>query len=90
MVASNNIAVLQRMLNSPAGDLSQDSARSILGWRFDASDQERLTDLLARNRAGSLSTDESTELDWLLLVGDFLTILQAKAHSALARTTSAA
>ena len=43
------------------------------------SHQERLTDLLQRNREGCLSEDEESELDQLLVYVDSMNVLKARA-----------
>jgi|KBSSwiStaDraftv2_1062776.scaffolds.fasta_scaffold5100289_1 hypothetical protein len=90
MVAFAQSGVIERMLQAHSGELSPEVARAILSWNFADADQARVTELSAKARAGSLSDDETRELDWYLLLGDFLTILQSKARISLRKHPSAA
>ena len=49
------------------------------------SHQERLTDLLQRNREGRLSEDEESELDQLLVYVDSMNVLKVRALRTLQR-----
>ena len=87
MVALLQSGAIERMLHS---ELTPEVARTILLWGFPEADQTRLEELSAKARTASLSAEESRELDWYLLLGDFLTILQSKARMALRQHSSAA
>ena len=93
MVAPIETDVLQRMIENSAnggGELPPEVARVVLSWRFADRDQERLSELLAKSRRGGLSDEEARRLDWYLLLGDFLTIIQSKARLSLSKAPSAA
>jgi hypothetical protein len=90
MVATAQPSAIERLIQSPGGHLAPEVARAVLQWRFAEFDQARVADLSAKARAGALSADEQGELDWYLLLGDFLTILQSKARMALGKQSSAA
>jgi len=90
MVALAQSGAIERMLLSDGDKLTPDVARAILHWRFAESDQCRVDELSAKARAGRLSDSEAEELDWYLLLGDFLTIVQAKARIALQQRPSSA
>ena len=90
MVAPAETDVLQRLIDGRNGDLPAEVARTVLSWKFADTDQTRLTELSAKARSGTLSPDESRQLDWYLLLGDFLTILQSKARTSLRKNPTAA
>ena len=56
----------------------------ILGFKVSPSTQERLEDLLDKNREGRLTADESAELDVCEEVQRVMLLLKARARSALA------
>ena len=89
MVAPLDTGALQRMLGKARGGISPDVAREVLSWRFDDADQARVAELSAKARIGSLSPDEARQLDWFLLLGDFLMILQSSARTSLPKTPNA-
>lgn len=88
MIAQVETGALQRMIQESNGDWSPEVARTVLSWRFASSDQARVAELSARARSGTLTADEARQLDWYLLLGDFLTILQSKARAALGKKHS--
>ena len=90
MVAMIHSGAIERMLRAQGDHLDPQVARTILQWRFADSDQSRLDELSAKARAATLSPEESRELDWYLLMGDFLSILQSKARVAVGNRSSAA
>ena len=57
---------------------------SVLGFKVSPSTQERLEDLLDKNREGRLTADESAELDVCEEVQRVMLLLKARARSALA------
>ena len=63
--------------------LSEDAARSILRLDFTSADRERMNDLAAKAREGSLTSAENEELEHYLRLGDLLAILQSKARRSL-------
>jgi len=50
---------------------------------FPAQDRERVNELAAKSREGSLSAEERNELERYNLVGDVLALWQSKARRAL-------
>jgi hypothetical protein len=83
MVATAHAGAIERMLE--ADELAPETARTILTWHFAESDQSRLSQLSAKARRATLSPDEARELDWYLMLGDFLSILQSRARIALGK-----
>ena len=55
--------ILTRAIQPAEGNLSVEAARSILSFRLSPTDWERVNELAAKARAGTLTTEERTELD---------------------------
>jgi len=82
--------ILERVIDPKRGNLSADLARYILSLGFPPADQARYAELAAKAQEGALSADEKAELDEFLDVNDFLSIVQSKARTSLAKHNSAA
>jgi len=79
---------LQSML-SPDPDmligLSQAELQTLAGGMLSSHHQERLNELLQRNREEELSADEKQQLDYMLEQADYMNILKARAMYTLQR-----
>jgi hypothetical protein len=62
-------AILARVIESDATAITPDVARYLLSMQLPRSDQERVNELSAKARAGSLSEGETQELDSYLHIG---------------------
>jgi uncharacterized protein YnzC (UPF0291/DUF896 family) len=80
---SHTTAIWERILCAETGSLAPEQARYFLTLRVPQADRERVNDLSAKARAGTLTADEEAELDEYLLVDSFLTSLKAKARISL-------
>ena len=78
--------ILADVLASDEGDLTSDTARSILRWRFSEEATTRISRLAERNQKGTISSEEREQLDQFLRVGTLINLLQAKARRSLAVT----
>lgn len=65
--------------------LDESELRALAEGMLSPSHQERLTDLLQRNREGRLSEDEESELDQLLVYVDSMNVLKVRALRTLQR-----
>jgi hypothetical protein len=63
---------------------STPTPEQIINFQPPASSQERLSDLLAKNRAGNLDDREQVELDEFLRMNRFMSRLKLKAREKLA------
>ena len=79
-------AIIARLWETHDGGLSPQLARHVLKLRFSKEDTDRMHELAAKNRQGTLSKHESEELDNFVKVGDMLAILQSKARKLLKKT----
>jgi hypothetical protein len=57
-VAHSETAILNRVLGAPALRFSPEAARSILEWKFDQVDIDRMNTLAEKNRQGALTETE--------------------------------
>ncbi len=80
LTPNSESAILARILQADAPDLTPDAAHYWLSVTLPASDQDRVDELSDKARAGSLSEAESQELDHYLDIGFLLGTLQAKAR----------
>jgi len=76
-------AILARVIESDATAITPDVARYLLSMQLPRSDQERVNELSAKARAGSLSEGETQELDSYLHIGRLLAVMQSRARRLL-------
>jgi hypothetical protein len=69
--------------------MSPVAAREFLKFGFSEADQKRIADLVERNQAGSLSSDEKAELFEYVDTSHFLSMLHSLAHLALKKPRTA-
>ena len=81
---SMEIAVWLRILH-PNGEIPAAVAQGILQLAFPPNDVDRMHELSAKARAGTLSPDEDSEMDNYERVGAQLSILKSKARQVLKR-----
>lgn len=74
----------------PDDDLSPGAARAILGLSFPKDEVSRMRELSAKARAGTLSSEESAEMDTFERVGSILSTLKSKARRVLKRSSRGA
>jgi hypothetical protein len=76
-------AILARIIQSDESELSPEVARYLISMKLPSPDEERVNELSARARAGSLTEGEAQELDSYLHVGMLLGVMQSKARRRL-------
>jgi hypothetical protein len=76
-------AILARIIQADERELTPDVARYLLSMKLTSGDADRVNDLSAKARAGSLTEAETQELDSYLHIGFLLGVLQAKARGLL-------
>ena len=84
MVAFAQFGAIERMVKNASGQMSRDAAQAVLQWQFAEPDKNKLSELSEKARSGKLSPEEGSELDWYLMLGDFLSIVQSRARVTLA------
>src|SRR4051812_42817418 len=75
--------ILARLVQAEDQELTPEAARYWLSLKLPASDEERVNELSAKARAGSLTADEKQELESYLHVGMLLGVMQSKARQLL-------
>lgn len=76
-------AILARIIQADERELTPAAAQYLLSMKLPASDEERVNDLSAKARAGSLTAAETQELDSYLHIGFLLGVMQSKARRLL-------
>jgi hypothetical protein len=80
-------AILARIIQSEERELTPDAARYLLSMKLPPSDEERVNELSAKARLGSLTGAEEQELDSYLHIGFLLGVMQSKARQLLKAET---
>lgn len=86
-IANNEAVILRRILDPTKATLSAAAARSILAIELGEEDRQRLRELAAKARAGSLTPEEQTEIETYGRVGSLISILKSNARMSLRRRT---
>lgn len=81
-------AILARIIQADEKELTPDAARYLLSMKLPPDDEDRVNELSAKARAGSLTEAETQELDSYLHIGFLLGIVQAKARGLLQKESS--
>jgi hypothetical protein len=76
-------AILARVIQSDERELGPEVARYLLAMKLPSTDEERVNQLSAKARAGSLTEDEAQELGSYLHIGMLLGVMQSKARRLL-------
>lgn len=71
------------------GELSPAAARALLKFHFSSEDQERMHELSAKARAGTLTPQEQLQMDTYERLGCVLDILHSQARRALKKRPTA-
>jgi hypothetical protein len=83
VTANTSIAIFNRAIELDDEPLSPDTARHILRWGFAKMDQTRVSELIERLKAETISQDEREELEEFNRVNHLLALLKSKARIAL-------
>jgi hypothetical protein len=81
-------AILARMLEFDERELTPDAARYLLSIKLPSGDEDRVDELSAKARAGSLTEAEALELDRYLHIGSLVAVLHSTARRLLKQTLS--
>jgi hypothetical protein len=80
---ASEVSILNRLLRPDAPTFSPEGARDILSLSFPESDKQRMRELSAKARAGTLTAEEDAEAVRYELLGHLLGIMQSKARRSL-------
>lgn len=75
--------ILARVIAPDTPSLTPAVASELLKWRFPEADQQRMAELAAKAREGTLTADEQTEIDGYERVSSFLGLVKSKARRSL-------
>ena len=81
--------ILNEMVSLDGSDLPPEGARALLTLRFTPRAISRMDELAAKNRDAAISSLEREEMEKYMRVGNFLSIVKAKARLSLTRHGSA-
>jgi hypothetical protein len=76
-------AILARIIQSDERPLMPQAAQYLLSMKLPSGDEDRVNELSAKARAGSLTDAETQELDSYLHIGSLLAVMQSKARRLL-------
>ena len=82
---SHEAAILTRLAGPDTPALSPSAAKGILTLGFSPADKDRMHELAAKGRAGTLTVEEQSEVEAYSRVSSLLGILKSKARRALKR-----
>jgi len=83
LTSNTEAAILARVIDSELSTITPEVARYLLAMQLPGPDEERVNELSAKARAGSLSNGEEQELDSYLHIGRLLTVMQSRARQFL-------
>jgi hypothetical protein len=83
VLESSEAAILERVIRPEAGDWPREAAQAILGLRFDRTDLEKMTMLLAKAKEGELTDGEESALEHYRHVGRLLELMKSRARRSL-------
>jgi hypothetical protein len=82
-VNASEVAILSRVLEPDKPTLSAHAARDNLAFDFTQADKDRMRQLSAKAREGTLTADEQCEINNYKRVGHLLNLMQSKARCSL-------
>jgi hypothetical protein len=80
---TSEVAIFSRVLQPDQATLSAAVARAILALSFLPADQDRMRELSAKAREGTLTPAEQTEINNYERVGHILSLMKSKARRSL-------
>ena len=80
---TSEVSILNRILRPNTPTFSPEAAQDILALDFDQVDKDRMRELSAKARAGTLTPVEDAEAGKYELVGHLLNIMQSKARRSI-------
>ena len=82
-ISNTEAAILARVIESDATPVTPEVARYLLSMQLPHADEERVNELSAKARAGTLNENEAQELDSYLHIGRLLAVMQSRARRLL-------
>lgn len=79
----SEVAIFGRVLEPDQATLDAAAAQAILALDFKQADKDRMRQLLAKAKAGTLTADEEVAIDNYERVGHMLSLMKSKARHSL-------
>jgi hypothetical protein len=83
ITSNTEAAILARVIEADQGAVTPDVARYLLSMQLPRTDKDRVDELSAKARDGSLTEGETAELDSYLHIGRLLAVMQSRARRLL-------
>jgi hypothetical protein len=80
LTRNTEAAILARVIEADEFEITPDVARYLLSMQLPGADRERVNELSAKARSGSLTETEAAELDSYLHIGSLLGVMQSRAR----------
>ena len=80
LTRNTEAAILARVIEADEFEITPDVARYLLSMQLPDADRERVDELSAKARSGSLTETEAAELDSYLHIGSLLGVMQSRAR----------
>jgi hypothetical protein len=90
LTQNTEAAILARVIEADENEITPDVARYLLSMQLPETDRDRVDELSAKARSGSLARAEEAELDSYLHIGSLLGVMQSRARRFLKKTGSVA
>jgi hypothetical protein len=90
LTRNTEAAILARVIEADETGITPDVARYLLSMQLPNADRDRVDQLSARARAGSITDAEEAELDSYLHIGSLLGVMQSRARRLLKKTGNVA
>lgn len=89
IIASQETEILSRVVGPENPNFTPEVARSILELRFSPADNDRMNELAAKAREGTLSEEEEPVLHAYLFVGAMVDLMHSKSRLSLRESGAA-
>ena len=87
-IADTELAIWERVFIPDPQRITQEQARYLLAVRFSQGDLDRINELSEKAGAGTLRSEEETELERYVHMGHLLSILKANVRGRLRKAAS--
>lgn len=77
--------ILNEMVSPDGGDLPPEGAKALLAFQFTPKAILRMNELAEKNRTDAISPMEREEMEKYMRVGNFLSVIKAKARLSLSK-----
>ncbi len=79
-------AIWARLIQAPQAAISPDAARYLMSIDFGGADHSRMQELMEKSNEGTLTSEETAELDGYVNIANVLSVMHSQARVALKKT----